>query len=567
MSLARPSLPARRSSGVPPPPPPRRPSATSLKTPGTDDEVEIPEKPMGIAARIASLQLNQVGRSPMSPKPSVKAQPQEESPEQEEVPPSLPPRRKSTLPPPVLSRSPVAQVYPMTPEQEPEQEEEEEETPPSLPPRRYSTLPPALSRSPVAQAYPITPEQEPEQEEEEEETPPSLPPRRKSTLSPVQPSRRPTWKEIEVRGNDFVRAISRKPPPVPSKQPPPTPGRRLPPKPTRLPTPPPEPEPEYEEELLEEPSTGCIKCHDFSSVDDHAAQFPKETVTSLDQLAYDLTSPWESETEKFRAIFTWLHHNIAYDTEAFFGGNVQATTPEATATVGLGGSVGTVKAMGTLIQRQDAPVPQYKGNHAWNAACMDGEWRLLDSCWGAGAIMCGGQGYTKRLAPSWFISSNAEFGKKHFPEDPAHQFISDEEGGPVSWEDYILEPEGPMLNPDFHDQNFSPHYVQPSTKKIQGGTWVTFHLFKLCEHFSTAQAYNYVHFVRLDNDNRTSLTLNAEGGWSATVYIPPETVDLLLLYIQTFDGEDAKGLSVKEYEAGIGRKAMSFGVLCKWTVV
>ncbi len=70
------------------------------------------------------------------------------------------------------------------------------------------------------------------------------------------------------RPPDFLRLISRPPPPIPtSNAPPPPPPRRPPARPpARLPTPPPEPEPE--------PEASCFKCHDFSYIDAHAAQFP-----------------------------------------------------------------------------------------------------------------------------------------------------------------------------------------------------------------------------------------------------------------------------------------------------
>ena len=56
---------------------------------------------------------------------------------------------------------------------------------------------------------------------------------------------------------------------------------------------------------------------------------------SLDWLATQLTSPFPSQTDKARAIFTWLHHNIDYDVVAFFGNNVQGSTPASTLNTGL----------------------------------------------------------------------------------------------------------------------------------------------------------------------------------------------------------------------------------------
>ncbi|KAG7098590.1 hypothetical protein E1B28_000517 [Marasmius oreades] len=488
----------------PPPPPPRR---VTNRLSNSDKGCEIQDKPLGIAGRIANLRLNQVGLNPT--RRETKASESKTS--AEEL---------------------VVQV---------------EE---------------AIVEEPVG---------------------------------PFIRAHKPTWEEIESRGPAFVRAICRKAPPIPGKDSPtpPVPVRRLPPMSTRLPTPPPEPEPGTYHDVVHDELEGvdrmhdsCIKCHDFSFIDDHAAQFPRHTVTSLEQLACDLTSPWQSETEKFRAIFTWLHHNVAYDTQAFFSGNVRAATPKSTFQSGLAvcdGYAGLFvtlaeyaglqalkvsghgKGFGYVAPDVNAPAPQFEMNHAWNCALMDGEWRLVDSCWGAGAL--DGLSYHPRFTPSWFTSTNAEFGKRHYPEDPGYQLVSEGEGGVISWEDYILVPEPPVIFGDFHEHSFSPHFLQPDVKSVQGGTTVSFHLFKLCEHMSTAQADNYVYFVNTPDDNRMPLTLNDAGGWSANVFIPRGAGgEVSIFYVKEVNGQDARGLGVQGFKAVMGKKAMSFGGLCRWIV-
>jgi transglutaminase-like putative cysteine protease len=78
-------------------------------------------------------------------------------------------------------------------------------------------------------------------------------------------------------------------------------------------------------------------------VDTHAAQYPKESLPNvpnlLSWLANELTAPFDSRTDKARAIFTWLHHNVAYDCDGFFRGNSplkgQHVTPDVTLRYGL----------------------------------------------------------------------------------------------------------------------------------------------------------------------------------------------------------------------------------------
>jgi transglutaminase-like putative cysteine protease len=81
----------------------------------------------------------------------------------------------------------------------------------------------------------------------------------------------------------------------------------------------------------------CLICRDFSAQDAHAARFPRESIPSLDirWLARELTAPFEGPTDKARVIFTWLHHNICYDTVALFSNNVKSSTPASTLASGL----------------------------------------------------------------------------------------------------------------------------------------------------------------------------------------------------------------------------------------
>jgi transglutaminase-like putative cysteine protease len=411
--------------------------------------------------------------------------------------------------------------------------------------------------------------------EADEAPPPPLPPR----------STRP---KHTATSPHLTGALSRKPPPPPAQSAPDVPrsaitNRRVPPPPAQRNIPPPKPE-EPEEGTVNGQGDSCIKCRDFSHVDDHASRFPRRTVKSLDNLAYDLTEPFPSETEKARAIFTWLHHNVAYDAESYFSGDVKPATPEFTLASGLavcegyaglfkylaervGLQVMTVsghgKGYGYVGPKPNQPTPEMDSNHAWNCVQMDEEWHLIDCCWGAGILE--GTTYNPLFAPMWFTSTPSEFGRRHFPTDPGYQLISDEDGGPVSWKDYILAPEGPLLFQDFYKLDLVPDLVQPATKNIEGNRRVSFHVWKRCEHMSTSEADNYVTFIATSDDKRTPMEVNAEGGWSAAAFVP-RGGEVFLYYVSKVDGRDAKGLGVAGFRNADGRKAMSFGGCCQWTV-
>ncbi|KAG6820741.1 hypothetical protein H0H93_012387 [Arthromyces matolae] len=422
--------------------------------------------------------------------------------------------------------------------------------------------------------------------------PPQLPSRSSQTTTtaikvppPIPP------KSTRPKPEDLARALARRPPPPPKKNYPTASNDTYPNAQRRLPPPPP-PQPRYDDESSDlsapvdntyrEPSF-CPECRDYTHVDKHAALFPRQSVTSLDNLAYDLTKPFPNEVEKARAIFTWLHYNIAYDAASFLSGNVQPSTPESTLSSGLAvcdGYAGLFKYLAERIGIEthkvtghgkgfgfvplsaDQLVPPYAANHAWNCAFLDGEWHLIDPCWGAGGLS--GASYEQRFTPMWFTSPPREFGRRHFPEDPSYQLVAQDDGGPVSWEDYIMEPDGPVIFNAFHNLNFWALALQPPTSAIKGGTRVVFCLFKRCEHMSTNEVDNYVYMISIGNE-RVPLQVNAEGGWSADVYIPKGHQEVTLLYLSELNGKDAQGISLSAYRNA--RAAMLFGGLAKWTVV
>ncbi|KAF4948227.1 hypothetical protein F66182_18544, partial [Fusarium sp. NRRL 66182] len=157
-------------------------------------------------------------------------------------------------------------------------------------------------------------------------------------------------------------------------------------------------------------STVCMICRDFSGPDNHAAQFPRQSLPTNDLawLATQLTAPFPSLTDKARALFTWLHYNIRYDVDAFFNNNVQPSTPAKTLSTGLAVCEGYAGLFATLATHaglealvigghgkgfghsQLAPgstIPPFEAGHAWNAVRIDGvKWKLVDPCWGAGAV-------------------------------------------------------------------------------------------------------------------------------------------------------------------------------------
>ncbi|KAK5122027.1 hypothetical protein LTR85_004273 [Meristemomyces frigidus] len=353
------------------------------------------------------------------------------------------------------------------------------------------------------------------------------------------------------------------------------------------------------------PSTSCLHCRDFSGPDNHAARFPRESLPRQDigWLANQLTAPFQSETDKARAIFTWLHHNVAYDTVAFFSNNVKPSTPQKTLETGLAvceGYAGLFAALamkagleayvvsghgkgyGYSKRRPGDPIPTYKAGHAWNAVKIDGgQWKLTDPCWGAGTVNGANQPYTKRFAPERFTQSNEDFGMDHFPGDKSMQFRSD--GRTVDWESYILgEKNG--CGADFFsgfigEEGLTAKSFTPVTNPIalsQQGPTVRFSFQKICPHWDPVRCgkgpyYLYVlHMEGLDGTDRNHVPFESNGEvWWCDVPVRDlgRAGQKVQIYtVPDFDGRSGRGLSVQEYRQRKGRVAMMFGGVCKWEV-
>ena len=326
----------------------------------------------------------------------------------------------------------------------------------------------------------------------------------------------------------------------------------------------------------------CLQCRDFSGADALAALFPRQSVVSLTDLVNSLIGPFDADLDKARVIFTWLHYNIAYDAASFLSGNVQRSTPSSTLSSGLAvceGYAGLFKHLAELaglqahtvsghgkgygyqsLQHGD-PLPEMSRNHAWNCVLLEGEWQLIDPCWGAGIL--NGTTYEPRFAPKWFIASPIEFGHRHFPSDPTFHLSPEQ----TSWEDYILAPEGPQLTSDFDLLDLHPLLLSPSSQQIPDRQFITFSVSKRCEHMSTADVDNYVFVISTTGQDFIPLAFNhKEGAWTSNIFTP-RNGKVTLYAVDRVGNLDGKGLGINGFIQAKGRKAMGFKGLAMWSVV
>ena len=354
------------------------------------------------------------------------------------------------------------------------------------------------------------------------------------------------------------------------------------------------------------PAALCLLCRDFSGPDAHAAKFPRESVPSLDWLATQLVAPFSSLTDRARAIFTWLHHNISYDVVSFFNNTCKPSTPATTLSTGLAvceGYAGLFTAIATKAGLESVVVkghgkgfgfagfppgtliPPESSNHAWNAVRIDrGEWKLIDCCWGAGYISGKGQPYTKSFNPHFFTMPNDDFGLRHFPTNRSHLFRPD--GGRVSWEDYLLGDRGgePVrifsvvaATEGIAETSLLPRHLRISLAAIgtsPAAAPIRFQFERICPHWDPVRhgpGKPYVFILAVHGpDGRADdyIPLETDGArWWVDVHpgllgVRGQTVTLYT--VETVGARSARGLGIEAYRAAKGREGMSFGGVAAW---
>jgi protein disulfide-isomerase-like protein len=353
------------------------------------------------------------------------------------------------------------------------------------------------------------------------------------------------------------------------------------------------------------PASGCLLCRDFSGPDGVAAQYPRQSLPrNHDQIGYladVLCGPFSSATDKARAIFSWLHENIAYDTVAFFGKNVKHREPTETISSGLAvcaGYAGLFAAIAlkagleavvvgghgkgygyTAMKPCDRVPPRDPSGHAWNAVRIDGgEWKLCDPCWGAGNV--NNEVYNKHFSPSEFTMSNEDFGLKHFPEDDQNFFRAD--GSIPTWEQYMVGPmrEEPLqLFGSVEDHGLSGKSFTPPQKRIptNSNEVIRFQFSKICEHWDhekNGKGKPYCMIIKIwgvDGRKEDFVAMESNEFWwwadikARDLGAPGQTVSVYA--VTSVNGKDVRGMTRREYLAKKGKCGMGFAGIAAWELV
>ena len=197
-------------------------------------------------------------------------------------------------------------------------------------------------------------------------------------------------------------------------------------------------------------SFGFMHAQDYTKADNTVKAYPK--FTDLDKLAAQLNKDFKDDNLKARALFTWIATNVKYDLAAYgvnerpvaFSYSTEAEKiakqkqfKDALALKTLKSKKGVCEGYSTLyavladkvgleaviVTGSSKSHPSHIGkapgasDHAWNAVKINGEWKLLDTTWGAGVVTGAKPAFVFKFNDGYFFAEPEVFFLNHFPDD------------------------------------------------------------------------------------------------------------------------------------------------------
>lgn len=184
----------------------------------------------------------------------------------------------------------------------------------------------------------------------------------------------------------------------------------------------------------------------FAAVDRYVQQVP---AVRPDSLATLLATPFTTDMEKARAVYSWICQNIRYNVNVYRPLRFRPPfVPEPIDTVTAWKSADEMVAQKVLRRRvavcegyarlfktlcryagleavvingyvrtnTDRSADRFRTNHTWNAVRIDSAWHLVDATWGAGYITYNDD-FVQEQNDFYFLTSPAEMIRDHYPED------------------------------------------------------------------------------------------------------------------------------------------------------
>jgi hypothetical protein len=178
-----------------------------------------------------------------------------------------------------------------------------------------------------------------------------------------------------------------------------------------------------------------VRPEPFAAIDRHALKAPAEAEQSIESLATYLAGAATNDLDKVRAIYRWITDRISYDYDSLLGGTRGDNSPDGVLRHRKCVCQGYAELFEALAKKMDLEAVMVVGKvkkcgagsgsvdfglHGWNAAKVDGDWKLFDATFGAGAVI--GQKWTKMPNDFFFQTPPELLLFSHFPEDANWQF-------------------------------------------------------------------------------------------------------------------------------------------------
>ncbi len=160
------------------------------------------------------------------------------------------------------------------------------------------------------------------------------------------------------------------------------------------------------------------------------------------------------EAEMFRYAHDWVAQNVAYDVEAYRGGEQAVTDAYGVIAYGKSVCAGYAEVLKLLCDELGIRSEMVSGyargasfdpftepqrdpedtNHRWNAVYLEGRWHLVDVTWNAGSV--GRDGFSFNYNLNYYKIDPDVFAYTHFPTDPKWQLLDP----PLTYSQFIQRP-------------------------------------------------------------------------------------------------------------------------------
>lgn len=171
-----------------------------------------------------------------------------------------------------------------------------------------------------------------------------------------------------------------------------------------------------------------------------------DRIESIGELGRLINQNFSDDTQKVRAMYVWLAHNIRYDTREMDELIREETDAEITVRTfekrrgiceGYAGIMDSLCEIAGITSYMVSGYTRQKDQvdplpHAWIAAKINDYWYMFDPTWGAGSVV--NNRFQKEFDERYFMVPPSTMIRTHMPYDPIWQFLK----FPVNHKDFRL---------------------------------------------------------------------------------------------------------------------------------